>query len=835
MNIKAITNHTWPIRLFLILFIVLNLLPGGFIRALVNMDHFFASLHMFEYASQHSFQFGTDIIDNVGPYGYLHYPYTFSGGVFWGKIIYFGIICVIYAYYATRISEKIQTCPEKLLFLFTIVFFPLHLSSPWYSYEVIPRLAVLFSALYLLSESDKKTSLTVIVHILFNGLFYAFLILEKAANVYYLCLVISVLSSYWIIKRQWQNILWLCLAFGFSVILFWLAANQSLHGFLIYFQSMPMFIEAYQAILPLKTESSMLVYALIYLIISGFILLFRTLVSFYLTQTLVEFFRSILISALIFLVWKHGIMRGALSYGSFLYIMPCIFAYLYFYPIYGLAYISSKNDVLKYLVYPQAHIIRCLLFLLLLSLIFINAFASEQETHYAKRISYEFIDRFKSLINYQPNTTHRVLNQEYQTLQNAHALPIELKNRLQNSRVDEFGNSPEILLLNNLQYHPRPTPIHFIVGTDALNKKNGQFYQTELTAPDYVFLPDFGFQLTDTQAYLSLLLNYQIIQPVEDWLVLKKKKTWYTIGFQMGAKKQAHMKEWISLESLQDNFLWAQIELKPTLLGYLKNFLYKSNSVIIELKLNGDIIERYVISLSQLQSGLLLNPIIQHKRQLMFSYHEKQVPWNQVRAFRITVDDPKSQRFFQSNYKVKYSNILLNSKGTKQQRLDVQRAKQTMTLYRADHALESTHFPINILDNKLADDIIVNGLGELERSDKERWRWAMGPRSELTLNNQDMTPNFLLHINFRNHLSIPNQSLTLYLNGKIIDCIKSDKANTPEQTSINLPIKLKTGVNTLAITYSDWNHNHIDYARFDPRTLAILITRFELEHDKNHK
>ena len=79
------------ISIFLLIFI--NLIPGGIVRESVNVDHFYSSIHMFEYAFSNRFQFGIDIIDNVGPYGYLHYPYIYTGGAYWTKTLWFTVIC----------------------------------------------------------------------------------------------------------------------------------------------------------------------------------------------------------------------------------------------------------------------------------------------------------------------------------------------------------------------------------------------------------------------------------------------------------------------------------------------------------------------------------------------------------------------------------------------------------------------------------------------------------------------------------------------------------------------------------------------------------------------
>ncbi|MDP1615186.1 MAG: hypothetical protein Q8L68_05255 [Methylococcales bacterium] len=147
-------SRTLPLNIaFWLLFV--SLLPVVFVLDTVAVEHFFSSQHLFEYAFDHAFRFGQDLIDNVGPYGYLHYPYTYAGGAFWSKMLWFGCILAIYAYYAAQLSLRISNPYHKLLFLGTLSLFPLQIDCHWYGYEVLPRLAVLFSALYFLDPLSK--------------------------------------------------------------------------------------------------------------------------------------------------------------------------------------------------------------------------------------------------------------------------------------------------------------------------------------------------------------------------------------------------------------------------------------------------------------------------------------------------------------------------------------------------------------------------------------------------------------------------------------------------------------------------------------------------------
>ena len=56
---------------------------------MVDDGHFFSSFLVFEYAFQEGWKLGLDLIDNVGPYGFLHYPETFTGNFYLIKTFWF--------------------------------------------------------------------------------------------------------------------------------------------------------------------------------------------------------------------------------------------------------------------------------------------------------------------------------------------------------------------------------------------------------------------------------------------------------------------------------------------------------------------------------------------------------------------------------------------------------------------------------------------------------------------------------------------------------------------------------------------------------------------------
>lgn len=844
-------NKLFKLGIFLLIF--LNLLPAGFARDTVDLGHFFSSIHMFEYVSKHGFQYGLDIIDNVGPYGYLHYPYVYAGGAFWSKMAWFSLVCFVYAYSATSLAERIRPLAGKLFFLFSVIFFPFQSVSPFVSFEIIPRFAIFFSAIYFITDSNQGGGLRRYIDIIFSGLFYAFLVLEKASNVYYLGFLVLILSAYWVARSQWRSSILLIASFLLGIVAFWFAAGQHFSGLPIYFESMWLFISAYQENLLAGMDERNFNYALFYCGIAVVLIILRLRFSFALSenrkQLPVEVFRSAVAAALFFLTWKHGMLRGLPSYGTFLYTVPILFAYLFFYPVTDGVGIA-KNMQQKWLSIRQFSIMRNGMFLALLVIIWSNiisvgwsASPSPDNSYNIKQFSSlwgEFRSRFTALTDFRPAESLAALDGKLERLKLENALPPYLKKVMHAGGVDEFGSAPEIIFLNDLNYHPRPVPINFIASTASLDQKNGLFYNDISTAPDFVLLEEFGLRLADGSAYLSLLFNYQAIATFKNWLVLKKRSgDWRRFERQKLTEREADFGEWISLATLQKSFLWMEIEAKPSLLGKVKRFLYKPDLLRVDIALDDGTIHSLPVSMAQLRGGFLLNPVIQTKKDVLMIAHDKsQVPWNLAKAFRISMDSPEKSRLFEKKFKFQFSEVGSSSlSDSKPALLDSSGANSLINLFAADFPVAITKFPLNLLSHEPHDDIVVTGLSGLESNGKESWRWALGPATHLKFYMDPVLPDtdrqLLLKFAFKNGVPIPDQTVTIRLNGKDVGHFTSEEISSQELTHAEAVLTAQKGVNLLEIVYQDWNHGKKHVGANDPRKLAVVVMRLSLQ--QQHK
>lgn len=147
-----------------------------------------------------------------------------------------------------------------------------------------------------------------------------------------------------------------------------------------------------------------------------------------------------------------------------------------------------------------------------------------------------------------------------------------------------------------------------------------------------------------------------------------------------------------------------------------------------------------------------------------------------------------------------------------------------------DHAGMRT---INLISSEEPEDILVEGLSGLESNDKESWRWALGPATRIKFYVDPALPDqarhLLLKFAFKNGVTIPDQTVTIRLNGKDIRRFSSEEIGVQKQVNADMGLAAKKGVNLLEIVYQDWNHGKKNYGSNDPRKLAVVVMRLSLQ------
>jgi hypothetical protein len=141
---------------------------------------------------------------------------------------------------------------------------------------------------------------------------------------------------------------------------------------------------------------------------------------------------------------------------------------------------------------------------------------------------------------------------------------------------------------------------------------------------------------------------------------------------------------------------------------------------------------------------------------------------------------------------------------------------------------------IDLFKSPEPEDILVEGLSGLETNGENSWRWALGPATRLKFYVDPTLPEearrLLLKFAFEN--GIPNQTVTVRLNGEDIRRFSSEEIGIQKAIGAEMALQAKTGMNLLEFVYSDWNHGKTDYGPNDPRKLAIAVKELSLQAAK---
>jgi hypothetical protein len=183
--------------------------------------------------------------------------------------------------------------------------------------------------------------------------------------------------------------------------------------------------------------------------------------------------------------------------------------------------------------------------------------------------------------------------------------------------VDELSCEPGVLLLNGLNYHPRPVFQSYKAYTPALMRANADFFRSP-AAPEYVLcnLSPIDNRLAATEDSLALLEILRRYYPVtaEKHFVLFKRVPAGEEGPapepEATVRRTVRFGEEVSLQDVPGDYQVLALEFSPSAWGLARGLLYKRDSVVIELHTaSGRTLLRRVIP-SAAKAGFLVNPLV---------------------------------------------------------------------------------------------------------------------------------------------------------------------------------------------------------------------------------
>lgn len=176
--------------------------------------------------------------------------------------------------------------------------------------------------------------------------------------------------------------------------------------------------------------------------------------------------------------------------------------------------------------------------------------------------------------------------------------------------VDLFGQRQRLLLLDGLQYTPRPVFQSYAVGTPRLAELNLHFLET--SGPDHLLLQlqalDDNFPLLeDALCYREMLVRYEPAGATKTLLDLKRSDIPRTFHLEKLATRTVSLNEPLALPA--EGPLWIEITYAPSLVGKVRQRLYKIPPVYVSLQ-TADHAERYRLNRLLTPGGFLISPLV---------------------------------------------------------------------------------------------------------------------------------------------------------------------------------------------------------------------------------
>jgi hypothetical protein len=226
---------------------------------------------------------------------------------------------------------------------------------------------------------------------------------------------------------------------------------------------------------------------------------------------------------------------------------------------------------------------------------------------------------------------------------------------------DIYPIDQSFLIASKNQWSPRPVFQSYSAYTEKLAKINSEHLLSERSPQNIFFklgaidgrLPS----LDDGSSWPILLNKYEPVKMVGEFLLLKKSAAPQEISKEEFLSVEAKFAQEVEIKNNQD-ILFAEIEVKPTLFGRLFSIIFKPDQIWISVTTkDGSVRNQRVVS-GMMKSGFVISPLVESVREFAFLYDNKgYLNHKAIKSFSISNRRGKTSSFWQENYQIKLSKI----------------------------------------------------------------------------------------------------------------------------------------------------------------------------------
>ena len=569
----------------------------------------------FNYFAVHRLHVGTDYIFTYGPMAFLitetYEPHLFAIRVLW-ELFFKGLI--VGGLWRLGRACNASWWQTGAIFLATALLFggkeiqTLHATTA----DVAGYFSIAVFVLLLAVDRTAATTLPVVLAVVFIAAVLSLIKLTLLP----LCLLLVALATYRWIHAGKPWFLSPALAFAFSWLALWFGSGQGLGNLSDYARGSVAITSGYAATMMEGGRTPpTLPFAIVAILSIATALM--TLPALYRVATETEkmpravtVLASLTVLTLALIAFKHGFVRADLHAIIALAVLFLLNSLL------GILAISKGGDLWKRLCYPP----------LLGALLTMGAMHSYAKQYIALYVpvasaSPSFADQITRSVPvqnfYQLTTlgwTADAMEEERKKLQQLHPLT-RTRAEVKGATIDVWSYEQGIVLLQGMNYHPRPGFQSYSVYNSYLKKINEAFYRSD-AAPEYVLFKmqaiDNRFPTTEDSTALAVILaRYQPLLVEENYLLLKRKPGMADKP-EMGAKETpAQFDTEISIPAPNPgNTQFLSLDIHPSLTGKAIAVLWKPAPISMTVTFADGTNQIFRIVSEITSDPFLLNPFL---------------------------------------------------------------------------------------------------------------------------------------------------------------------------------------------------------------------------------
>ena len=631
-NIKIITSRIGDALVIGFLFLAVFQLP----EFVTYNGHDAGSQAAIEYWTLHGFLYGKDIIQNVGPLGFINYPRIYTGFLDVPKLLLNIFLTGSFILLLWKSSNSLPVA-IRIVFLMLAGFFAVD--------DIMIYLLLLLVSHQLMFANRIKV-------VLFATLVLAFLSLAKGTGFFIAVVIITASVVGRVLFHRFFVAIYIAGSFVIFLLAFWMLTGQSIENLPAFAYAMASFSNGYNEAMTIFEPRRVQVTGFIALF-GSLLIIFLRIVSFVrknytdapavgqqLLSSFVEFF-------ILFVVWKHGFVRADGHVAIFFQYVLVSTLWILFRREHLNSSGSKALNISFGVLIPicVASNVACLVGIH--SVYQLNPAVTFWKQFYK-------MDRLRLGISNIPAHL-RNLDEELKKSIDKIQIP-ETRELAKSHSVGYFGILPAVMLYNNLNYEPSPSTISFASWNAVIMEANQTYFQDDKLAPTFLVydLKTIDNRLAaqdDSLAQLEILHRYEAVGLEAGNIILKRIIGMGQISKSTISKKVYKVGSWIDVPQNSLNPTWIKVLVQENYLARIVAFAYKPPQYSIEMLLKNGIIKKYKFIPQMAATGFIVNPLIVENRDALIVriQHEYQQYINdahpnlsKVVRFKISCDEIKT-------------------------------------------------------------------------------------------------------------------------------------------------------------------------------------------------